>query len=147
MDATIEEILKDYISFTKWANILVLGQPRSGKTSIIDSILSSQYKYVNADSVDKFKDDMMILSQYGLDDFAIVTERVFQGFEESAAQNLQYFPLLKNDWNPAQIVGNGFNPESKYWKQPVLSMGCFCGFIMSWVAITMAGNRLVFDRP
>ena len=91
----------------------MLGQSKSGKSSIIDAILAAKCENGNKDrlTVDEFKKSMTP-SQYDLD-FAIVNERIQSDFDElAAARNLKYFPVFKDDWNPAQVIKH--NPRSMY---------------------------------
>ena len=89
----------------------MLGQSKSGKSSIIDAILSAKCDDGNKDglTVEQFQKSMTP-SQYDLD-FAIVNERIQLDYDEiAAARNLKYFPVFKDDWNPAQVIKH--NPRS-----------------------------------
>ena len=140
-EETINKIKAEYLRLIQWGLIPVLGQPKSGKSSIIEAILSAkcgdavkpthldeelqllneckeqmtasdydmrlarikkemEYAPLKYATVDEFK-KKMTLSQYDLD-FAIVNERMQADYAQSAARNLKYFPLFKDDWDPTE---------------------------------------------
>ena len=91
LDYTMMEIMDEYKRVKYEKTILVLGPPKCGKSTVIDAILSSQNEKV---SLDDLKGNM-IHSQYDLD-FAVITEHTTRELEQNAAQNLKYFPVIKD---------------------------------------------------
>ena len=102
-EATQQEIKEQLaLLHEEQRRILVLGLPRSGKSSLIDAILSANHSSPTAQTnwrnyARELRNDM-IHSQYKCGDM-IVTEWTAQNIKKSAVQNIKYFPILQKPFN------------------------------------------------
>lgn len=108
----LTEICTEYERLKEETTILVIGPPKSGKSQLIDEILSRTLKNALVDDILSKSDRLnwlnnvkseMIHSQYDLD-FGVVIEHTMKDLQQNAAQNLKYFPVIKDplEWDKKQ---------------------------------------------
>ena len=82
-EETLKEIKKEIARWTSFTRILVLGQAKSGKSSVINALLSSS-------------DEQMTVSQYDLD-FAVINEHIEEKYNHLAAKKFKYFTFFTDE--------------------------------------------------
>lgn len=83
----MKEIKQEIARWTSFTRILVLGQPKSGKSSVINALLSSSH-------------EQMTVSQYDLD-FSVINEHIEERYKHLAAKKFKYFTFFTEeieDW-------------------------------------------------
>eukprot|EP01084_Bolivina_argentea_P121521 215355_1 len=126
-NSTIKALESEWKLLQQQRLILLLGHPKSGKSTILNSIFSDiekQSQHINEDndisqsdlaSINSFISSECIASQYELD-FAIITEYTKRSIYKHAAQNIKYFELFKDDWsNRKTIINNYAHTVTNYW--------------------------------
>eukprot|EP01084_Bolivina_argentea_P121520 215354_1 len=114
-NSTIKALESEWKLLQQQQLILLLGHPKSGKSTILNSIFSDiekQSQHINEDndisqsdlaSINSFISSECIASQYELD-FAIITEYTKRSIYKHAAQNIKYFELFKDDWSNRTVT-------------------------------------------